>query len=231
MKKKSISIVIPVYNEAAYIEECLFSLEKQTLKPLEIIVVDNNCTDRTIDIVKKFKGIKVLKESEQGITPARNSGFDKARGDIIVKIDADARVNKDFLKKIRTDFIQHPKIAGVTVYVKFYDTLMFRRIKAYYDVYMMFAKATIGHFIFGGPTYAISKEFWLKVKDQICLNDKIVHEDIDLSIHVGKLGGEIYFDKSLMTLASGRRIKYNPLSFFLEYPARFVKMLESHRPH
>ena len=49
-----VSVVIPVYNEEKYIKNCLESLMKQEEKPDEIIVVDNNCTDETINIVKKY---------------------------------------------------------------------------------------------------------------------------------------------------------------------------------
>ena len=54
-----VSVVIPVYNEEKYIKNCLESLMKQEEKPDEIIVVDNNCTDETINIVKKYNGIKI----------------------------------------------------------------------------------------------------------------------------------------------------------------------------
>lgn len=49
-----VSVVIPVYNEEKYIEKCLAALFSQKVKADEIIVVDNNCTDRTIDIVKNL---------------------------------------------------------------------------------------------------------------------------------------------------------------------------------
>lgn len=222
-----ISVVIPVYNEEKYINNCLDSLMKQEEKPDEIIVVDNNCTDKTIEIVKKYKEIIIIKEKIQGMIPARNIGFNYASGDILIKCDADVLIPKNFVKKIKLDFKKYQKITGVTVYINFYDSLFLRSTKLYFDVYMWIAKITIGHYIFGGPAYAVSKKFWEMVKNEVCLDDKKVHEDIDLSIHIGKKG-QILFDKSLIAYASGRRIKKNPLSFFIEYPLRFFKMLRSH---
>jgi glycosyltransferase involved in cell wall biosynthesis len=223
-----VSVIIPVYNEEKYIKKCLNALMKQTEKPEEIIVVDNNCLDNTIPIAKQFKRVTVIKEKKQGITPARNAGFNKAKGDILIKLDADTILPDNFVKKIKEDFAKHKNIAGITAYVNFYDTILIRNTEFYFDVYMWIAKVTIGHYIFGGPAYAVSKKHWLKVKKDICFDDKKVHEDIDLSIHIGKLG-KILFERSLIAYASGRRLKNNPSSFFGEYPLKFLKMLKDHR--
>ena len=222
-----VSVIIPTYNEEKYIISCLDSIMKQEEKPDEVIIVDNNCTDKTIEIVKKYKEIVIIKEKIQGMIPARNTGFNHAFGDILIKCDADVLLPKNFVKKVKLDFKKYQDIAGVTVYINFYDSLFLRSTKLYYDVYMLIAKITIGHYIFGGPAYAVSKKFWEMVKGEVCLDDKKVHEDIDLSIHIGKKG-QILFDKSLIAYASGRRIKKNPLSFFIEYPLRFFKMLKNH---
>jgi len=80
-----------------------------------------------------------------------------------------------------------------------------------------------------GPNMIITKEIWQKVKDKVCLDNKKVHEDIDLAIHILKTGGKIKRDDSLIVKASGRRIKTNPFSFFIEYPLRCLKMLLNHR--
>ena len=53
--KLTLSIVIPVFNEQRYIKACLDSIAAQTVKPDEVIVVDNNSTDKTVQIAKKYK--------------------------------------------------------------------------------------------------------------------------------------------------------------------------------
>ena len=58
--KTKISVIIRTFNEARWINYCITSLEKQTVKPDEIIVVDNGSTDGTIHILKNIKNIKVL---------------------------------------------------------------------------------------------------------------------------------------------------------------------------
>ena len=61
-----VSVVIPVYNEEKKISNCLNSLMKQDEKPDEIIVVDNNCIDKTISIVKKYATVKIIQEKKTG---------------------------------------------------------------------------------------------------------------------------------------------------------------------
>ncbi len=94
---KTISVIIPVYNEERNIKACLDSLENQSLKPLEIIVVDDGSSDGTLKIVKDFP-VRVLRQSHQGPGPARNLAAESARGDILVFVDADMTFDPEFLK-------------------------------------------------------------------------------------------------------------------------------------
>lgn len=95
----NLSIVIPVYNEEKSIGACLDSLLGQTLKPKEIIIIDDGSTDKTCKVVKKYP-VKLLKQNHQGPGPARNLGVKKSRGDIIVFVDADMTFDKKFLEKL-----------------------------------------------------------------------------------------------------------------------------------
>jgi hypothetical protein len=74
-----------------------------------------------------------------------------------------------------------------------------------------------------GANMALTKEIWEIVKDKVNLDDKKVHEDIDLSLKIFKAGGIIGFDDDLVVRFSARRLVKNPSSFFFEYPARIVK--------
>ena len=221
-----VSIIISVFNEENYINSCLKSLNNQLVKPDEIIVVDNNSTDNTINIVKKYPKVKIIKESIQGMTPARNHGFNEAKGDILIKCDADTNLPKNTIKIIRDRFIKD-NIIALTTPVIFGDLIGVRKLPWIYYIYMIIPKLIIGYYPFNGPCYAIKKSIWQKVKNSVCLDDKQVHEDIDLSFHIKKFGS-IYFEKDLLIFSSARRIKSQPLSFFGEYQWRFVKMLPTH---
>jgi len=87
-----VSIVIPVYNSAKTIRRSLESLDAQTYRDFETIIVDNNCTDASITIANDFReslNIHVVKCETQGIVPALNTGLATATAGLIARQDAD----------------------------------------------------------------------------------------------------------------------------------------------
>lgn len=98
MKYMKITLVIPVYNEEQYIAGCLDSIAKQKIRPDEVIVVDNNCTDNTLLIVKKYPFVQVKHEEKQGMIAARNAGFNAASHEIIARCDADTQLPTNWIK-------------------------------------------------------------------------------------------------------------------------------------
>ncbi len=97
-----VSIVIPTYNEEEVISDCLESLSKQTLKDLEIIVVDDGSNDQTLS---KIHGVKLLKQEHKGPGAARNLGAKEASGEILVFVDADMTFKEDFVEKLVNSII------------------------------------------------------------------------------------------------------------------------------
>lgn len=92
-----ISIVIPAYNEAENILKTLSSLaDSTTTAQLEIIVVNNNSTDETEDLIRQ-SGARCVVETVQGITPARNAGLRQARGVYVLNADADTIYPPDWV--------------------------------------------------------------------------------------------------------------------------------------
>ncbi|GAB4219179.1 MAG: glycosyltransferase family A protein [Candidatus Microgenomates bacterium] len=227
----TVSVIIPVYNEEKYIKNALESLVNQDEKADEVIVVDNNCTDKTIEIVEKFKTklpLKVIKEKKQGIAYSRNTGFNKANGDILVKFDADGKLPKNWIKQVKKIFSKNKKIVAYSNHFYLYDMKFINRWIFPSLVYQFFFKVLSGYGVLLGPAFAIKKSIWKKIKNEVCIDDNKVHEDIDITIHLSFFG-DIYIDKDVIIDISSRRIKYNPLSFFIEYPLIFLKMLISHR--
>jgi glycosyltransferase involved in cell wall biosynthesis len=221
-----ISVIIPAYNEEQYIANCLISLKQQTDLPDEIIIVDNNCTDQTVVIAKKYDCL-IIKEKKQGMIFARNRGFNEATGDIIARCDADVILPPDWLQKIKENFRKN-QIDAVTGPIVFSDLPL--NSPLYADFYNKFIKfLQHGKETLNGPNMAITKNIWEKIKDKVCLDEHLVHEDIDLAIHINKAGGKIKRDKTLVVSSSSRRIKKNPTSFFIEYPIRVFKTLRNHK--
>src|SRR5688572_3020117 len=94
----TVSIVIPAYNEENHLRLCLEAVARQTVKPLEVIVVDNNSTDATAAIARSFPFVTLLSEKRQGPQPARDRGYNAAHGEIIGRLDADSIVALDWVE-------------------------------------------------------------------------------------------------------------------------------------
>ncbi|MBQ7765092.1 glycosyltransferase family 2 protein [bacterium] len=104
IKNPKVSIIIPAYNTEKYIAKCLISLVHQTLKEIEIIIVDDGSTDKTAEIIKKFASndsrIKVLSQDNLKQGAARNNGTSLATGEYIGFVDSDDWVDFDFYEKL-----------------------------------------------------------------------------------------------------------------------------------
>lgn len=219
-----VSVVIPAYNEEKYIEKCLKSIVEQEEMPNEIIIVDNNSTDKTIAISQKYP-VKIIYEKKQGIIPARNAGFNAATNEIIARTDADSTVSPNWIKEIKTTFKKHEidALTGPAIITGIpFNTIIY--IKAYFKI----LKKIQGHHTMIGPNFAITKNIWNKVKDKICQDDKKVHEDIDLAININNCNGKIFYNPNLIVKISGRRILKKPESFFIEYPLRLIDTLQKY---
>lgn len=222
----TISLIIPAYNEEKYIKKCLVSAFAQEEKFDEVILVDNNSTDKTVAIAKQFP-VRIIREEKQGMIQARNCGFDAAAGDVIARCDADTHLPVDWTKRIKNDF-KHHRIDALTGPFEFYDLKL--KTDLFSQIYLDVLKPILnGNEVLVGPNMVLTKNIWNKVKNHVCHDNNTVHEDIDLAIHIIDAGGKIMRDDKLVVAISGRRIRHNPASFFGEYPLRFLKTLAAHK--
>lgn len=96
-----VSIIIPAYNAERTIGECLSAATKLDWPDdVEVIVVNDGSSDRTVEITSAFPGVRVISVSNGGAPRATNIGIRAARYDIVISLDADAMLEKDWLKKI-----------------------------------------------------------------------------------------------------------------------------------
>lgn len=104
--EKIISVVIPVYNGAAYIKDTLDSLQRQTFRDFELIVVDGLSKDNTLEIVREhpLKADLIISEKDEGMYDALRKGLDKASGKYLCYINADDRLLPYTLEKVVKKF-------------------------------------------------------------------------------------------------------------------------------
>ena len=99
-----VSIIVPVYNVEEYLEKCLDSLVNQTLKDIEIIIVNDGSPDNSQKIIdeyqSKYKNIKSYQKTNGGLSDARNYGINKASGEYLAFIDSDDYIKTDMIEKM-----------------------------------------------------------------------------------------------------------------------------------
>jgi len=99
-----VSVIVPVYNVYEYLEKCLDSLVNQTLKDIEIIVVNDGSPDNSKEIIdkyaKRYKQIKAYDKENGGLSDARNFGLKKATGEYIAFVDSDDYIDLSALEKM-----------------------------------------------------------------------------------------------------------------------------------
>lgn len=99
-----VSVIVPVYNVEQYLEQCLDSIINQSLKGVEIIVIDDGSTDNSKNIIlkyaKKYSNIIVIYQSNKGLSVARNNALKKASGKYIFYVDSDDFLELNCLEKL-----------------------------------------------------------------------------------------------------------------------------------
>ncbi len=90
MPKPLISVIIPVFNTEKYLAKAIESVLSQTLKPNEIIVVDDGSTDKSIEVARQFEPpVRIISQANKGVGSARNVGTQAASCDFLAFLDAD----------------------------------------------------------------------------------------------------------------------------------------------
>lgn len=124
MQYPEISIIIPVYNAAKYIDECIEAILNQTFRDYEIICINDGSNDDSATILNKYKEkfpsfFHVHTQDNQGQSVARNVGVDLAIGKYIAFIDADDRILCDYLEVLHTAAVENNSELVICSYEKF----------------------------------------------------------------------------------------------------------------
>jgi len=207
--RKSLSIVIPAFNEERHIGACLDAIAAQTVKPNEVIVVDNNSTDHTVEIVRRYAFVTLLNEKKQGIVYARNHGFNAAKGDVIGRIDADTILPAGWVSYIN-HFYEDPanERTAWTGGGYFYNLPRpLAQIIGWGQGQLAYRmnRMLMGYYILWGSNMALPSSAWRAVKAKVCLRND-THEDVDLAIHVHQAGYRISYHEGIKAGVEARRV-------------------------
>ena len=199
-----ISFIIPCYNEEAHIKDCIRSIRKIVwYVPYEIIVVDNNCTDKTAEIAI-LEGAFVIKEPRKGVVFARQAGYEAAKGFLIANIDADSKITEGWIWEALSG-ISNDNVVAVTGPLE-YEGASFS-LKLMTKLYYMIAKISndhIGVFLQGGN--AMIKKTALDKVGGYDLNIAFYGEDTMTAKRIQHLG-KIEFNPRMITTTSPRRLE------------------------
>ncbi|MCA9332748.1 glycosyltransferase family 2 protein [Candidatus Saccharibacteria bacterium] len=225
-KALTLSIVIPVYNEQDHLKACLESIAIQTIPPDEVLVIDNNSTDKSAQIAKKFSFVRLINEKQQGVDYARDKGFNTAKSDIIGRIDSDTRLEPEWVETVLQIFHDEPATSAITGPISYYDMPLIRIGKKIDNSARTIVKAVQSTDFLFGSNMAIRKKAWLDIRDRVCHLPNI-HEDLDLAIHLDKAGHKIEYKVQMLAAASSRRLDDNPKNY-----RKYLKMnIETYRAH
>src|SRR5918998_66000 len=114
-----VSVVIPCYNQAHFLGEAIESVLAQSYPNFEIIVVDDGSTDDTSEVAKRYPKVRLVRQENQGLSAARNSGLARSEGEYVVFLDADDRLLPEALEAGLGCLEARPECAFVSGYFRY----------------------------------------------------------------------------------------------------------------
>jgi glycosyltransferase involved in cell wall biosynthesis len=209
-----LSFVVPAYNEEAYLPACLESIMAQTGKlgdAVEIIVVNNASSDRTLQVAMGFKGVRVVDEPRKGLTFARQAGFAASTGELIANVDSDSRLTEGWVAKVLAEFAAEPKLVALSGPFIYYDMSPNQRVSVrifYAIAYLVYA---LNRYVLRAGSMVQGGNFVLRraALEKIGGFDTSISfygEDTDIARRMNQVG-EVKFTFDLKMFSSARRLK------------------------
>ena len=175
------SIVIPVYNVEKYIKRTLDNVFNQTYKDFEVIIVNDGCTDKSIELAKEYK-VKVVNDKHVGVSEARNIGEKYAKGEYLLFLDSDDYWDKELLENINNSLDNKPDLVRFQIRtVTDKDEIIDYNEEEFEGLNGIeaFKKIVNFHFIESIWCYAIKREYY--EKEEFKFKKDTIHEDFGLT--------------------------------------------------
>jgi hypothetical protein len=183
VRRPTVSVVIPVRDDAGHLRACL----QETVPPDEVVVVDNGSRDDSAEVARAA-GARVVHEPVVGIPAAAATGYDAACHEVIARLDADCVPPADWIERLGDVLVARPDVAAVTGAARFLDGPRVLRgvaAVAYLGAYFATVTLALGHPPLFGSNFALRRDAWLEVRDEVHREGTHLHDDIDLSVHLG----------------------------------------------
>lgn len=208
-----LAFVIPAYNEEALIGKCVESVMaeiKRSGRDCEVVVVNNNSTDRTAEIAGAVPGVRVVLETEKGLGAARDGGLKATSAELVANIDGDTIVPTGWLDTVFAEFENDPRLVCLSGPYVYYDLSAWNRflIGAFYGLTKLIYWINryvlrVGSVVQGG-NFVFKRSAWAKAGGYN-RGIKFYGEDTDIAVRLSRIGA-VKWTFRLKMMTSGRRL-------------------------
>ncbi len=210
-KTLALSVVIPVYNEEENIGACLDAIAAQSEMPDEVIVVDNNSTDGSVEIIKRYPFVTLLHEKRQGLRFTRDTGMKKATSDLLGRIDADSVLSPNWVETAKRIFTDDPTASAASGPCYYHD-MPAKKLGLALDNSVRRALFRFDEPMLFGSNMVLRRAVWQDIVGKLCTEGEFF-EDHDITIHLREEGYKIVYDTDLFVGVSARRLDDDPKTF------------------
>ncbi len=237
-----VTVIIPAHNASRFIQETIRSVLNQSYTNFEILVIDDGSTDHTYALVNEMKqpNIRIMRKEKSGVSDSRNMGIIGSNGELLVFLDADDILGKDFLALRVQELVHHPEIDFCYSYIRKInengdlipgefqgprdssfneDILLYRRpdVITCPSNFLFRKTALVDHGISFNPILSSSADrFFLLRVNNVCKHSILVNKEAFLFYRVHSKSMSNFFSSTLINDAKNFAREVSQLSFLDE---------------